>query len=125
MEVHSQTLYQAKARQDLPQTYLIENPHISRVAKRFLGTIPVYVENDTGDFDQFLTINFNEFGLLIVDMSPERRIFEVGQILDGFIGPINGEQLSFRGQVVRHQSRGSEVAYGIKMITPLKPLYKS
>ena len=118
IEVHSGDLYQVRAREDIPITYLKESPQISRVAKRFMGKIPVYVENKNG-YDEFMTVNYNEFGLLIVDISGGERIFEVGQILKGKVGALNTEQVDFTGQVVRHQKRGNEIAYGIQMIEPL------
>ncbi len=124
IEVHSGAIYQVKAEEQVPQTFLKENPQRSRVAKRFLGSIPVFVETPNG-FEQFLTVNYNEFGLLIVDVDgSEGRIFEVGQILQGKLGDLSTAQVDFVGQVVRHQKRGREIAYGIKMIEPLGMSYK-
>ena len=113
--------YQVEATQDLPPTYLKENPQRSRVAKRFLGNIPVFIKSPTG-YEPFSTVNYNEFGLLIVDQSGEERVFEVGQILYGKIGDPARPQIHFSGQVVRHQKRGSHIAYGIKMLERLKTL---
>lgn len=118
MEVNSGEVYQVEARENISVIFLKENPQISRVAKRFLGTIPVYIETRDG-YDEFLTVNYNQFGLLIVDTSGGDRIFEVGQVLKGKIGHLNNEQITFVGQVVRHQKRGDDIAYGIKMIEPL------
>ncbi len=122
MEVLSREVYQVRAKQEIPLTFLKENPQISRVAKRFLGEIPVYIETPEG-YDLFSTVNYNEFGLLIVDTSGGDRIFEVGQILKGKIGDLTTEQISFTGEVVRHQKRNNDIAYGIKMLQPLSDQY--
>ncbi len=125
MEVHSGELYQVPAEPAEEPVYLKEDPQRSRVAKRFLGTIPVYIETETG-YEEFLTVNYNAFGLLIVDVSgSDQRIFEVGQNLKGKIGDLSTAQIDFVGQVVRHQRRGAEIAYGIKMLEPLGMAYKT
>lgn len=118
IEVHSETVYQVKTRREIPQTFLKASPEISRVAARFSGTIPVFVENETG-YSEFLTVNYNEFGMLILEQQATDRIFEVGQVLRGKIGALHQQQIRFVGQVVRHQARGQNIAYGIKMIEPL------
>jgi serine/threonine protein phosphatase 1 len=119
MEVHSGEVYQVSAGHQVPHTYLQEDPQSSRIAMRFLGAIPVFVETDTG-YEQFMTVNFNEFGLLIVDTSgSEKKVFEVGQVLQGKIGDLSTAQMNFVGQVVRHQRRGKDIAYGVKMLEPL------
>ncbi len=124
IEVNSGQIYQVEADEPAPHTYLKEHPERSRVAKRFLGNIPVFVETEMG-YEQFSTVNYNEFGLLIVDVSgSENRIFEIGQILKGKIGDLTTAQVDFVGQVVRHQKRGDEIAYGIKMIEPLGMAYR-
>lgn len=118
MEVHSQQIYQVQAEGKIPHTFLKEDPQISRVAKRFMGNIPVYVETESG-YNEFTTVNYNEFGLLIVDQSGLEKIFNVGQVLKGKIGNLSSAQVDFVGKVVRHQKRGKDIAYGIKMIEPL------
>ena len=119
MEVNSRELFQVKSSGHKPHVFLKENPQISRVAKRFLGTIPVYVETPNG-YEEFSTVNYNQFGLLIVDQQPHRgKVFEVGQVLTGKIGTLDRDQIKFTGQVVRHAKRGNQLAYGIKMIEPL------
>ena len=123
MEVNSGQIYQVTAKENIPLTFLKEDPQISRVAKRFLGAVPVFVETKSG-YDEFTTINYNEFGLLIVDISGGERVFEVGQVLTGKIGELSQVQIDFTGQVVRHQKRGKEIAYGIKMLEPLSQGYK-
>jgi serine/threonine protein phosphatase 1 len=119
MEMNSGEIIQIKA-QNIPTTYLKEDPRISRVAKRFMGSIPVFVETENG-YDEFLTVNYNEFGLLIVDTSGGERVFEVGQILQGKIGDLSREQIPFAGQVVRHQRKDKSIAYGIQMIEMKTP----
>lgn len=120
MEVYSGEIFQVKTQRKIPQTFLKAAPEISLVATRFSGTIPVFVESENG-YAEFLTVNYNEFGMLILEREATQRIFEVGQILKGKIGALNTRQLNFVGQVVRHQGRGHEIAYGIKMLEPLKP----
>jgi serine/threonine protein phosphatase 1 len=114
IEVNSGKTYQVKTDRQLPVTFLKASPEISRVAARFSGTIPVFIETPEG-FAEFLTVNYNQFGMLILERSSTHKTFEVGQILRGKIGPLNKQQINFVGQVVRHQRRGDEMAYGIKM----------
>lgn len=119
IELYSGELYQVNAQRDIPHTFLKENPQISRAAKRFVGTIPVLIENGSG-YDYFQTINYNEFGLLICETSGEKKSFEVGQVLRGKIGKQQEKQIDFVGQVVRHHKNDKHIAYGIKMIQPLE-----
>ena len=119
MEMNSKEIYNVKAKGVIPHTFLKEDAFKSRMAKRFLGEIPVFVETENG-YDEFRTVNYNEFGLLIVDGSGLREnVFEIGQVLKGKIGDLSKAQISFVGQVMRQQKRGKQIAYGIKMLEPL------
>lgn len=118
MEVTTQSTYQVKAKGIIPHTFLKEDASKSRLAKRFLGEIPVFIETENG-YNEFSTINYNEFGLLIVDTHKGDLVFEIGQILKGKIGSLSKVQLDFTGQVVRLQKRGLQTAYGIKMMEPI------
>ncbi len=118
IELPSETIYQVPARKKIPRTFLKESPQSSRVAKRFLGEIPVFVETKEG-YDEFTTINYNEFGLLIVDLKGGAPLFEVGQVITGKIGSLSSVQIEFTGEVVRHQKHRNQMSYGIKMLDPL------
>ncbi len=119
LELPSGVFHQVKAQKQIPVTYLKENPESSRVAKRFLGEIPVFVETP-GGYDLFTTINYNEFGLLIVDTKSQDPIFTVNQVIRGKIGSLSEVQIQFVGEVVRLQKKGLHMCYGIKMLEPLK-----
>ncbi len=118
IELPSQSIFQVQARKEIPHVFLKEDPQISRVAKRFQGSIPVFIEID-GRFIQFQTLNYNEFGMLILEDTRSGKVLEVGQILKGKIGHLTDRQIEFNGEVVRHQKRGHEIAYGIRMLQSL------
>ncbi len=118
IELPSNKIYQVQAKQEIPHIYLKEDPQISRVAKRFKGSIPVFIFRD-GGYSQFQTLNYNEFGMLILEDTRSSNILEVGEILTGKIGHLSAHQIEFTGEVVRHQKRGHEIAYGVRMLEPL------
>lgn len=119
IELPSEKIYQVRAREDIPHVYLQEQPYNDkRVAKRFSGEIPVFVATESG-YLEFQTLNYNEFGMLILEDSRNPQHLRVGQILKGKIGALSSLQIEFTGQVVRHQKRGHEIAYGVRMIEPL------
>lgn len=115
MEVNSGEIYQVQAVEPMPRTFLIENPTRSRVAKRFAGSIPVFVETPKGPVE-YQTLNYNEFGMLILESDQPKGAFAIGQIIVGKIGIPNEKQLDFRGQVVRSQQKNHQTAFGIRML---------
>lgn len=121
IEVHSGEIFSVPARKQIPLTFLKSDPSMSRVAARFSGSIPVHIPIN-GIIHEYETLNYNEFGLLILERSDSstERILQVGQILTGTIGAIHTQQFEFTGEVVRHQKRNNQIAYGVKMLKPLK-----
>lgn len=115
MEMNSGAVYQVRAIEDIPRTYLIENPTRNRVAKRFMGSIPVFVESPKGPVE-YQTLNYNEFGMLILEIDEPKGAFAIGQVIAGKIGLPNEKQLDFVGQVVRSQQKNHQTAFGIRML---------
>jgi serine/threonine protein phosphatase 1 len=114
MELNSGQIYQVKARTDIPKTFLKEQPQISRVAKRFVGSIPVFIQHQ-GQLREFETLNYNEFGLLILDQTSESLVFAVGETILGEIKVDVDKIIPFKGEVVRYQTRQDKYAYGVRI----------
>ncbi|MCB0379015.1 MAG: PilZ domain-containing protein, partial [Bdellovibrionales bacterium] len=92
----------------------------SRVATRFVGSVPVFIHDDEG-VHPFETLNYNEFGLLIHTLKSREKRFEVGDIIEGVIGSVDVQQVTFKGEVVRTQRKNDDLFYGVKMLGPLLP----
>ncbi len=116
MEVHSRTLYQVAARKEIPKVFLKENPQYSRVAKRFVGSIPVHIDIQ-GQTLEFATLNYNEFGLLLLDPNTKEIQFQVGEIIRGVIAAAKNKTIQFEGEVVRHQSHQNQITYGVRILS--------
>ena len=118
IELPSQKIYQVNARKEIPHVYLKEAQPTPRIATRFTGNIPVFIEGDHG-LKAFQTLNYNEFGMLLQDLEAAIARFEVGEIIKGKIGDARFNQVEFTGQVVRTQQKNETILYGVKMIEPL------
>lgn len=116
MEVHSKTLYQVAARKEIPKVFLKADPQYSRVAKRFEGSIPVHIEIQ-GQNREFATLNYNEFGLLLLDPNSKDIQFQVGEIIKGVIAAALDKTIQFEGEVVRHQTRLDQITYGVRILS--------
>jgi len=116
MEVYSRTLYQVAARKEIPKVFLKEDPQYSRVAKRFVGSIPVHIDIQ-GQIREFATLNYNEFGLLLLDPSSKDIQFQVGEIIEGVITAALHKTIAFEGEVVRHQTRLDQITYGVRILS--------
>jgi len=114
MEMSTQKVWQINYKSTESVKYLKDTHESTRVARRFDGKIPVYIL--IGNLvEEFLTLNYSEFGLLLQDLKNRLPCFEVGDIVSGNIGPKNGPQLRFRGEIVRSRQEDGCTYYGVKM----------
>jgi serine/threonine protein phosphatase 1 len=92
----------------------------SRVAMRFAGTLPVRAGRPGETLNDYETLNFNQFGLLIRDVGPATmRTLSVGDVLEGTVGRETSSKIDFVGRVVRIETRmsGPDAAflYGVQI----------
>ncbi len=88
----------------------------SRVAMRFTGKMPV-VAGRVGEAPfEFETLNYNKFGILMREKSSQAQgLFEIGDRIEGRIGPAGEGEIRFQGDVARTESRGDQILYGVKI----------
>lgn len=127
LEVNSMTFYSEARRASAPEAQkplYLQASGGTRVAKRFAGVAPVFVVRG-GLTLEFETLNYNEFGLLVQEKQIGGAALQIGETIVGWIGaPGSGpkpdlarrsSRVEFSGTVVRSESRGDLVLYGIKM----------
>ncbi len=102
------------SRLDSPKHIYLRDFSSQRRAIRFSGTVPVYIELED-DLLQFETINYSEFGMLIINIIETiNPVFNSGQIISGTIGSTEGiELICFEGEVVRVLDENSILSYAI------------
>lgn len=88
----------------------------ARISIRFSGRIPVRAGRPGDREYEFLTLNYNQFGLL---MSPRLEIeavdLEIGDDIEGTIGENPDSMVRFAGSIVRMEARGASAFYGVKV----------
>lgn len=127
MDVNSNALWsvpRVKEAEDADKPRYLQVPGGTRVAKRFAGVAPVFLERG-GFVLEFETLNYNEFGLLIQEKQSGGASLSVGESVQGWIGAPGTEasarlarsasRVEFAGTVVRSESRDDLVLYGVKM----------
>lgn len=83
-------------------------------ARRFSGEVPVEIHAGEASH-AFVTLNFNEFGLLVSPKPGEPApVLTIGQRISGVIQPDAGSRFTFEGVLVRVDATGSTPCYGIK-----------
>lgn len=85
----------------------------TRVAPRFGGVAPVFVELN-GKTLEFETLNYNQFGLLLQERERGRASLEVGQRISGWLGSLPDSRVDFDGVVARSERRGETALYGVR-----------
>lgn len=88
----------------------------TRAATRFRGSMKVYISRSGKELN-FETINYNQFGLLIREFKEAHEAsLSVGEKLKGSIGKGKFQKMAFHGEVVRIETRGEGLLYGIKIL---------
>ncbi|MDX9730919.1 MAG: metallophosphoesterase family protein [Bdellovibrionales bacterium] len=94
-----------------------------RVAVRFNGRMPVSVGKPGQKRFGFVTLNYNQFGLLLQALpageadssSSEEPYFTTGDVVEGTIGDDHRTAVEFEGQIVRAEHRQELALYGVKL----------
>jgi serine/threonine protein phosphatase 1 len=88
----------------------------SRVSMRFVGQLPVEARRGIEPTRRYETLNYNQFGLLMKDVEVGRVPYlRQGDLIEGVIGATDNSGVEFAGEVVRTESRGQSVVYGIRI----------
>ncbi len=104
-----------------PPVYLVEKYDQGQDrAFRFEGELPVMVAKVGEKSKWYKTINYNTFGMLIVDKiegaPPPPQTFSLGDRIEGEL-QLSGEKLSaFTGEITRVDLRPQQNLYGIKLL---------
>ena len=104
--------------------YYLEDPDERRTAKRFLGSVPVFIHSQSVEYS-YMALNYNEFGLLLQPTDHKAADFlKPHQKVEGGIQAVK-ERLPFTGEVMRVQDTEDGPVFGLKinLIRPqvLKP----
>lgn len=99
-----------------PVSYLRQAPS-SRIAMRFEGRLPVQANRPGERAERFETLNYNLFGILMRETTPAigGPLLQVGDRIEGRIGPEGENQILFTGIVARSETRGDTVVYGVSI----------
>lgn len=119
MSFPSKEIYSVVRQERLQHVYL-KDVKSSRRGVRFHGSVPLQIIRD-GQYFPFETINYNEFGVYIRDLSggsnPE---FSMDEIVSGEIGSQMYDTASFEGQIVRVDQKDDGIFYAISMSDPIQ-----
>src|SRR3989339_208209 len=115
IELPERKVYSVTKQKKAFHVYLKDESGISsRRSVRYTGSIPVYVHSDDSIL-KFETINYNEHGMLIIDlMFKNKIIFQEDQMVRGTIGDSSHETIRFEGVVVRAEKNDKGVFYALK-----------
>ncbi len=103
-----------KIRKNENPSFMIQKQE-PRVAVRYKGSIKVVIDPDLRRL-QLETINYNQFGLLLGEFNEAQTpSLKDGEQITGLIGEAPERQIHFEGVVVRTESRGSGILYGVKV----------
>lgn len=126
IELPSQKVFSVERRdKDQEAVFLRDHSHSSRVATRFQGALQLTVVKGSRAFE-FETLNYNQFGLLIRETLSAKATdlggsLRVGEIIRGVIGTRDLTELRFSGEVVRTETRGGDILYGVRVISLESP----
>ncbi len=88
----------------------------ARISMRFSGKLPVSAGRKGERPSDYETLNYNQFGLLMRDVNPSlENDLKIGDRIQGVIGSDPASLVYFDGEVVRTDSKGSLVVYGVRI----------
>ncbi len=103
------------ARQERGKHIYLQDVSSSRIAIRFQGHIPVFAFKE-GRTYEFETLDYNEFGVYMRDLSGENHAhFDEKEVIEGIIGSLGFNQAPFKGQIVRVDHKENGHHYAVKM----------
>jgi serine/threonine protein phosphatase 1 len=102
-------------RRDAIDRVVLRDSSSRRAAIRFLGEVPVVVRRGT-ERHAFTTVDYSELGMYMRAADAGRAPhFDVGERLEGVVGPDAQSLVSFDGAVVRRRSDDLGVHYAVKI----------
>lgn len=114
IELPSKKTYSVQRLSKKQEPIFLKDSKSQRIATRFKGELNVLVEKQ-GYRLAFKTLNYNQFGLLIQDLSgQEFAVLDIGERIVGVIGE-SPHLIRFVGVVVRFEERDGISLYGIKI----------
>ena len=119
LELPSGKLFQVPRRSSYSEVVPQLTEPESRVAVRFEGRLPLSCGRKNEARNEFETLNYNQFGLLMREtMVREAPLLKAGDLIDGVIGldpalPDDRDPVHFSGQVVRTEVRGGAAVYAV------------
>lgn len=116
MEFPSRKLYQVPKGIKNQQMLFPREYQSSRISVRFSGRIPVRAGRPGAEEYEFLTLNYNQFGLLMHPRNENEAVdLEIGDDIEGTIGENPDSMVRFAGSIVRMETRGPSAVYGVKV----------
>lgn len=117
MELSTGEIYSVKKSGAAPHTYL-RSEYSQRIAHRFSGAIRVTLEW-RGKKTEFITLNYNEFGMLVRQSVAGAIDLKKGMKVRGEFGAQGKGQgdkpMTFEGEVARTDRRGPFPLFGLKI----------
>lgn len=96
----------------------------TRVAHRFVGTVPVRVVH-AGRTHELVTVDYSELGMFLRPLDPDDNFrFNEGERIEGIVAPDDLAPVAFVAVIVRRQTGDRGVGYGVKLLDtePIGPL---
>lgn len=101
-------------KEEVPAALLADES--KRIAVRFNGRMPVKAGKPGQKHVDFETMNYNQFGLLLREVSPiPVGYLNSGDIIEGTIGDDHRTSVKFEGQIARVEQRQGLALYGVKI----------
>ncbi len=116
MEFPARKLYQVPKGMKNQRALFPREFKSARISVRFSGRIPVRAGRPGDREYDFLTLNYNQFGLLMEPRSQTEIVdLEIGDDIEGTIGENAESMVQFAGSIVRMETRGPSTFFGVKL----------
>jgi len=116
IELPSMRLIQVQRGETASEPLYPREKSSARISMRFSGRLPVRARRGTDPERTYETLNYNQFGILMKELNPEDDdALTVGDAIEGAIGGDEASAIRFAGTVVRCESRGGTVVYGVRI----------
>lgn len=109
------------ARQEHQAPVRFTTAHSRRDAARFRGALQVFVERGE-DVIEFQSDDYSETGMNMHALrQPNEPVLQIDEIVHGYVGSPDHDELRFRGVVVRIQQQSEGICYGLRLESTAPP----
>lgn len=117
LDLHAKKFFQVERNSKVNETPLYPSSfETARISMRYSGRLNVKAKCGDSAYQDYETLNYNQFGMLMREtQAMVLKGLNVGDVIQGLIGPDPEKAIEFSGAVVRCETRGSFAVYGIRI----------